>query len=174
MLLKNHTVVSIHQRPENFGKCEHHPKQDYQFFCTNCKTVLCIQCKISGSHSSGDYGNHLLITIEEAYNEAKNSAEATDPHMDKHKGMLRSKLKIVDERIKIITNNARKAENELYEKLEKALDMLHQLAQAKLNVILADQIELRRRYEEIQWAESFLRYQKDVLEPQYYLRAWFR
>jgi polyhydroxyalkanoate synthesis regulator phasin len=116
----------------------------------------------------------MLITIGEAYNEAKNQSDAADPLMEKHKGTLRNQLKTVDDRIKVITDNAREAENELYEKLEKALETLHALTQTKLNVLLADQIELRRRYEEIQWAESFLKYQREALEPQSYLKAWFR
>lgn len=173
-LFKKHTVVSIKDRPEAFGKCENHKSQDNQFFCTKCKTVICIQCKINGSHSSGDYANHLLITIGEAYAEAKTQSEASDPLMEKHKGTLRSQLKTVDEKIKVIMENTREAENELCDRLEKALETLHAHSQAKLNVLLSDQIEIRRRYEEVQWAESFLKYQREVLEPQNYLKAWFK
>lgn len=173
-LFKKHTIVSIKDRPQAFGKCENHKSEDNQFFCTKCKAVLCIFCKINGSHSSGDYANHLLITIGEAYNEAKNQSEAADPVMEKHKGNLRNQLKAVDDKIKIVKDNTAEAEHELYEKLEKALETLHAHAQTKLNILLADQIELRRRYEEIQWAESFLKYQREVLEPQNYLKAWFR
>ena len=35
-------------------------------------------------------------------------------------------------------------------------------------------MELRRQYEEIQWAESFLKYQIEVLSPQHYLTSWAR
>ena len=35
-------------------------------------------------------------------------------------------------------------------------------------------MELRRQYEEIQWAESFLKYQLEVLNPHHYLTSWFR
>lgn len=110
----------------------------------------------------------------EAYKKAMLDSVATDSFSEKYKALLKNQLKKVDENIKLITDNARSAENELYQHLERALEVLHALAQTKLNVLLADQIELRRRYEEIQWAESFLKYQSEVLKPQDYLKAWFR
>jgi hypothetical protein len=173
-LMKKHEVVSIKERPRQFGKCDTHKDQDYQFFCTKCKTVLCIYCKINGSHSQGEYGNHPLITIGEAFQEAVKHSKEADPNMEKHKASLKNMLKTVDDRISMVTENAKNTENELYSILEKALESLHSHTQAKLNVLLADQLELRRRYEEIQWAESFLKYQYEVLEPQNYLRSWFR
>lgn len=173
-LLEKHEVVSIKERPEHFGKCESHPSQDYQFFCDKCNSLLCIYCKISGNHSSGEYASHTITPIVEAYKKAMLDSVATDSFSEKYKALLKNQLKKVDENIKLITDNARSAENELYQHLERALEVLHALAQTKLNVLLADQIELRRRYEEIQWAESFLKYQSEVLKPQDYLKAWFR
>lgn len=173
-LLKRHEVVSIRERPRPFGKCEQHKDIEYQFFCTKCKTLLCVYCKINGSHSTGEYGNHILITIQEAFSEAVKQSKEEDPPMVKYKATLKNLLKSVDDKIAMISENAKNAENELYNKLEAALEVLQAHTQTKLNILLADQLELRRRYEEIQWAESFLKYQFEVLEPQNYLKSWFR
>ena len=173
-LLKSHSVVPINERPENFGKCDNHPSQDYQFFCDKCNSLLCIYCKISGNHSSGEYATHTITPIGEAYKKAKLDSETADSFSEKYKALLKNQLKKVDDNIKLITDNARNAENELYMHLERALETLHALAQTKLNILIADQVELRRRYEEIQWAESFLKYQSEVLKPQEYLKSWFR
>lgn len=173
-VLEKHDIVSIKERPEDFGKCEHHPVQNYQFYCDKCNSLLCIYCKISGNHSSGEYASHAIVPITEAYKKAVQDSATSDSITEKYKALLKNQLKKVDENIKQITDNARAAENELYQHLEKALETLHALAQTKLNTLLADQIELRRRYEEIQWAESFLKYQGEVLAPQDYIRSWFR
>jgi hypothetical protein len=173
-LLEKHEVVSIRERPEHFGKCESHSSQDYQFFCDKCNALLCIYCKISGSHSSGEYSTHIITPIGEAYKKAMMDSVTPDSFSEKYKALLKNQLKKVDENIKMITDNARRAENDLYGRLEKALAVLQALTETKLNVLLADQIELRRRYEEIQWAESFLKYQSEVLKPQDYLKSWFR
>ena len=58
--------------------------------------------------------------------------------------------------------------------MEKALHALTVETQKKLDILLADQIELRRQYEEILWAENSLKYQLEVLSPQHYLTSWFR
>lgn len=174
MLLKKHDVVSIQERPRNFGKCEHHKDVDIKFFCEKCRMLICIDCKISGNHSVGEQGSHTLKKIEDAYNEAVTQANIADPQMDKYKASLKSSLKQVDIKIDEISQNAKEKENELYKLLEAALETLHAHAQTKLNVLLADQLELKRRYEEVQWSESFLKYQLEVLEPHQYLKSWFR
>ena len=154
--------------------CQSHPETKNQFFCNKCKTTLCIYCKIKGSHSSGEFANHQLVNIEEAYDQAVNEADFIDPLIEKHKASIRSKLQELDDKISEINENARAVENDLYDVLEKALNALQTQTQKKLNILLADQTELRRQYEEIQWAESFLKYQLEVLNPHHYLTSWFR
>jgi hypothetical protein len=52
--------------------------------------------------------------------------------------------------------------------------MLQQETQRKLSFLIADQIEIKRQYEQIQWQQSFLRYQQDILNPAEYLHAYSR
>lgn len=174
MLMKKHTVISIENRPRNYGKCDQHKTEDYKFFCTKCKTLLCIYCKINGSHSTGEMANHQLKSIEEAYQEAVNQSTRPDDFSEKYKNNIKSLLKVVKDKIEVVSTNAKETENELYNALEKVLGELHAYTQAKLNVLLADQIELQRRYDELEWSEGFLRYQYQVLEAQNYLKSWFR
>lgn len=136
--------------------------------------ALCINCKISGSHASGENTKHTLINIDEAYDIGVQEAKVNDEKLEKHKAVIRRKLQLLDEKIAEINNNARAVENDLYEVLERALESLQSQTQNKLNVLLADQMELRRQYEEIQWAESFLKYQIEVLNPHHYLVSWAR
>lgn len=101
-------------------------------------------------------------------------AKVNDEKLEKHKALIRRKLQLLDEKIAEINNNARAVENDLYDVLERALESLQSQTQKKLNILLADQMELRRQYEEIQWAESFLKYQIEVLNPHHYLVSWAR
>jgi hypothetical protein len=173
-LLEKHDIVSIKERPEDFGRCDSHPNQSSQFYCEKCNALLCIYCKISGNHSSGEYAGHTITPISEEYRKALLESGSPDALTEKYKSMLRSKLKKVDENITLIKANLKACEDTLLSKLKTALENLHSQAQTKFNVLIADQIELRRRYEEIQLTESFLRYQSEVLKPQDYLKSWFR
>ena len=58
--------------------------------------------------------------------------------------------------------------------LRAALKSLSSQTQKKLDIYLADQIELRRQYEEMLWQESFLSYQNTVLTPENYLQSYYR
>lgn len=55
---------------------------------------------------------------------------------------------------------------------EKALVKLESISKQKLSYIMGEQLEIRRQYDYIQWMESFLRYEKDVLPPNDFLMAW--
>jgi len=66
-LLSRHVRVKIHERPKNFGKCDQHIEMKLDFFCTVCQTPICVYCKISGSHSTGEALNHPLLKIQDAY-----------------------------------------------------------------------------------------------------------
>lgn len=41
-----------------------------------------------------------------------------------------------------------------------------------MSYLIGDQLELKRQYDYIQWMESFLKYQQEVLSPSDYLNAW--
>lgn len=70
--------------------------------------------------------------------------------------------------------NATEVEENIYHILKEALKMLQEETQKKLSFLIADQVEIKRQYEQIQWVQSFLRYQMEILSPADYLNAWSR
>ena len=173
-LVKDHDVRKLEDRPKDFGHCNFHEGTPYTFICQTCRTPICIYCKVNGSHAEGDNAKHTLIKIQEAYKQAVSEARESDSALDKHKALLRNQQKTIDEKIAAVNHNAKDVENQIYIILENALETLQRHTQFKLNVLQADQIELRRRYDEVQWAECFQRYQLDVLDAHQYLRSWSR
>ena len=43
-----------------------------------------------------------------------------------------------------------------------------------MTFLIGDQLELKRQYEQVQWIESFLKYQQEILSPSDYLNNWSR
>ena len=43
-----------------------------------------------------------------------------------------------------------------------------------MSYLIGDQLELKRQYDLIQWMESFLKYQQEVLPAAEYLNSWSR
>ena len=52
--------------------------------------------------------------------------------------------------------------------------MLQEETQKKMSFLIGDQLEIKRQYEQIQWLQSFLKYQQGILTPADYLNAWSR
>lgn len=43
-----------------------------------------------------------------------------------------------------------------------------------MSYLIGDQLELKRQYDQIQWVESFLQYEHEILMPSDFLAAWSR
>lgn len=43
-----------------------------------------------------------------------------------------------------------------------------------MSYLIGDQLELKRQYDQIQWVESFLQYEHEILMPSDFLAAWAR
>ena len=100
--------MDISERPKNFGACQYHQDSQRELYCKDCKISLCVYCKISGNHSSGDNHGHQLIRISEAYEEAIRNSKDFDPHLEKTKSQLGESLKAIDANIKDLEKNASK------------------------------------------------------------------
>lgn len=65
-------------------------------------------------------------------------------------------------------------EEKIYQSLQEALKMLQDETQKKMSFLIGDQLEIKRQYEQIQWLQSFLKYQQGILTPADYLNSWSR
>ena len=52
--------------------------------------------------------------------------------------------------------NSASVEEALYQKLQEALFQLQEESQRKLNLLLSEELELRRQMQQIDWSESFV------------------
>jgi hypothetical protein len=43
-----------------------------------------------------------------------------------------------------------------------------------MSYLIGDQLELKRQYDQIQWVESFLQYEHEILMPSDFLSTWAR
>jgi len=171
-LAAKHQRVPINERPKQFGKCQQHPECTLEFYCPVDNEPLCVYCKISGTHSGGEKVDHPIIKISEAYTKALVESKEKDPILEKRKSALTDLLNNIDSTIKEINENATEVEEQIYQLLQEALRMLHEETQKKLSFLIADQVEIKRQYEQISWIQNFLRYQMDILNPADYLNTW--
>jgi hypothetical protein len=88
--------------------------------------------------------------------------------------LLAESLGNIDVKIKEINKNASAIEEQIYQLLQNALRELQEHTQKKMSYLIGDQLELKRQYDQIQWVESFLQYEHEILMPSDFLAAWAR
>eukprot|EP01027_Heterolobosea_sp_BB2_P005664 GEZU01008620.1.p1 GENE.GEZU01008620.1~~GEZU01008620.1.p1 ORF type:complete len:255 (+),score=62.43 GEZU01008620.1:51-767(+) len=81
-------------------------------------------------------------------------------------------LETVERMRETVIQNAIEAENEIKRLFAKALFDLHDITQLKLSSLLSEEVELRRRMEEVEWMENFLQYEKSALSPLHFIDAY--
>lgn len=133
---------------------------------------MCISCTISGDHASGEYKNHKILHLKEAYNNISSTVKEIDPNIVRRQNQLREDLSKIDLKIKEVNNNATHVEEQITSMFRKALDELKQETQKKLSFLIGDQLELKRQFDHIEWMESFLKYSLQVQEPNDFLGTW--
>jgi hypothetical protein len=71
-----------------------------------------------------------------------------------------------------VQTNAAKVEEALYQKLQEALFQLQDESQRRMNLLLSEELELRRQLGQIAWTEAFVNVMQDTLPPLSYVAAW--
>ena len=95
-----------------------------------------------------------------------------DPNLQKRKDQLEELLSVVDNKIKNINKTTTDIQNQLTKMFQDSLKDLQHISRKKISFLISDQLEIRRQYDYIQWMESFLKYQFNVLPPNNFLASW--
>jgi len=88
-IFRKHNRIPISEKNATFGDCKDHGRK-IEFFCDTCQQALCVYCKMLGNHASGEYANHAIVPIAQAYQNAKNDAKNDDPGLKKKKATIQT------------------------------------------------------------------------------------
>ena len=85
---------------------------------------------------------------------------------------IRGQLREVDAKLRDVTRNSAKVEEEIYAALQDALYQLQDQTQARMSVLLGEEVELRRQLQYMDWIEDHLGQQREEAERVDFLNAW--
>lgn len=88
-IFRKHNRIALTEKNATFGDCKDHTRK-IEFFCDTCQQPLCVYCKMLGNHASGEYANHAIVPISQAYQNAKNDAKSDDPTLKKKKNTIQT------------------------------------------------------------------------------------
>jgi len=144
----------------------------FDFFDPVLYQPVSFRDKMVGTHSQGEPATHKLIAIADAHDTARAASERQDPVLLQRTQQLAEKLKAVDRKLREVNKNSAAVEESIYQMLQEALFQLQDETQRKMNILLGEELELRRQQEQIGWAETFLAEQRATAAAPEFLDAW--
>lgn len=106
--------------------------------------------------AAGAATEKMLSDIGDHYEAALNASQERDPLLEERQRAIRDSLKGIDDKLKAVQANSASVEEALYQKLQEALFQLQDETQRKMNLLLSEELELRRQLQAIEWANSFV------------------
>lgn len=173
-IYERHNRVLLNEMQTTVGLtiCKEHTNMPVQFFDPVAHVAVCIHCKMTGSHSTGEYATHQLVPIQEAYQSSMEDLERERLIVEERRKTIFAQIASIDRRMTQVNQNHERCQDQIYEIVQRVVQVLHEETQSKLSALLSDESELRRQLEYYGWLESFLNYQKSCVNPVEFLQMF--
>ena len=177
-LTQRHRRVPLseeHTRLHLRASCAAHSDRLAEFYCEPCKKVLCVDCKVSGSHSSGPCSTHHLHPLRDLYADVvhkTSEVDARDPESEVYRRTISRQAGALSAELAKVEVRGREAEEEIRAAAERALASVRQIVSAKSKILKSDMAELQRQRDQLDWGFSFIQYASQLLPPVDFLQMW--
>ena len=108
------------------------------------------------------------------YERALSESQSEDPTLEQRKRGIVEALAAIEDRAHAVQDNSTAVEEAIYQKMQELLQQLQDETAKKISVLLAEELELRRQLEQLQWADGFVGVMQDALPPVAFVSAWKR
>ena len=113
-----------------------------------------------------------LSRASDEYNNAMIMSQRRDATLEAVKGQIKEQLSALNEKLTQVKKNSALVEETVYQMLQEALFQLQDETQRKLNMLLGEELELRRRFAHIEWAEARLERNRNDMAPPDFIHSW--
>ncbi|KAI8808863.1 hypothetical protein BJ742DRAFT_252934 [Cladochytrium replicatum] len=172
-LASRHVRTPIGKGTDVFGFCRHHTDKLVEFFCSQCHIPVCVYCKMVGNHANGDSAKHQLVSVTEAYQAVLQEALTHDPVFQSRRSEINNQIAAIHSRAKAVEKMAASVETHIEEIYKRALAELKHITNTKLDILLGDELELKRQIGEVDRVENFIRYIQTG-DATHFLFTWAR
>ncbi|KAJ3127490.1 hypothetical protein HK098_006268 [Nowakowskiella sp. JEL0407] len=172
-LSSRHVRTPIGKGADVFGYCRHHPDKLFEFFCSQCHIPVCVYCKMVGNHANGEAAKHQLVSVTEAYQSVLTESQTHDPILQSRRTEINNQIAAIHSRGKAVEKMAASVEAHIEEMYHRALDQLKSIIRKKHNILIGDELELKRQLGEIDSLESFVSYMQSG-DATSFLFSWAR
>jgi len=122
--------------------------------------------------AAGDQTELLLAEIAEKYEQALTASCAEDPLLQERKRVISKAVASIAAKVEVVQSNHKAVEDAIYDRMQQVLQQLNKSTEAKIATLLAEELELRRQKQQIDWTEGFVGVLADTLPPMSFISAW--
>lgn len=170
-LLENHKRVPISDAYTQMTDCPFHPGVKVEHFCFQCQLPVCLECKMSGTHSFGSASKHTLVPLRDAYTAACKHTETEDRIYIRRRKALNEKKDDLTKRLKDVIQNQKTVEARIMKVAEDAIFSLRQQSGERAIKLRSALSEIDRKLKEIVEREEFLNTQKEYSDPVTFIKG---
>ncbi|EAX98874.1 B-box zinc finger family protein [Trichomonas vaginalis G3] len=170
-LTSGHTRHPLAEALINVQRCPVHPDTFIQYYCTKCHLPVCLQCKVRGNHSKGEFAKHHLIDLKEAYDNAVSAAIKPNQAFITREKLINQQLNAANEKLKEIQQVQINVEAEITRIAAKAIEDARQQSSARAQQVKAIRSELIRKLADLQTHKDLLAAQQKNNEPLSFVQA---
>jgi hypothetical protein len=113
-----------------------------------------------------------LSQASHEYNKSLDASHQKDERLEACRAQLAQRRAVINEKLTEVQKNSALVEEQLYTMLQDALFQLQDETQRKLNVLLGEELEIRRRVAHIDWSEECISRFRTELGPPDFVHAW--
>ena len=122
--------------------------------------------------AAGDQTELLLAEIAEKYEQALTASCTEDPLLQERKRAISKAVSSIAAKVEVVQSNHKAVEDAIYDRMQQVLQQLNKSTEGKIATLLAEELELRRQKQQIEWTEGFVGVLADTLPPMSFISAW--
>lgn len=173
-MFQRHKRIPLEDAMGPTDLCPIHGTSKLEYFCTKCRTPLCVSCKVLGSHSKGDAASHPLVPIKEAYENAIEASSRVDQVVTDHVKRLEEQRKTVIRKLEGIVANEKDVEEEVMRIANSVIEKARLLAGERALLLRSMRTELDRKMEEVNGILDILQQHKSDSGEVGFVKAYGR
>lgn len=176
-LMKRHVRVPLSMENSRVylkAPCSSHTGRIAEFYCDACRKLLCVECKVSGSHSSGAMACHALQSLRDLYSDMHKRCTGAklDADLETYTGQIDRQIRIVSEEISKVQQKASDVEAQIRAAAEKAIKQCQAMSDQKVRILKSDLSTLSRMAEEVYWSQIYMDIASHYVPPLEFIHMW--
>ena len=170
-LLSSHKRIPISEAYTQMTDCPFHPGVKVEHFCFQCQLPVCLECKMSGTHSIGSASKHTLVPLKDAYNAALKHTDTEDRIYVRRRKALQEKHDDFVKRLQDVIENEKTVEARIMKVAEEAIQSLRQQSGERALKLRSSITECDRKLQEIADKSAFIHVHREYSDPVTFIKS---